>query len=504
MKKGNILFIYPTPYRITLTPLGIGSISGVLQKNGYDTKVFDTAYYPECGNDQEEAVYRIKTGMSPPTSKQELMRIKDRKTDLFEDLYRCIKDFNPDLIGISLIDASYYIIGKSIIAFVKSRFPEIFMIAGGVFPTLRPDELLSDTFVDAVCVGEGEECLVELSDSIISNKINTDIKGIWFRNNNKIIKNPIRLPIDIAELPIPYYLGMDQGLFFKPMKGKIYKMLNIATARGCPYQCTYCCASSLKKVYQQAGGNYYRVFPIEKVIDDIKRLVSIYKPEFIYFSTESFLAMSERDVDYFVEHYKEIGLPFWGQTRPETVTKEKLKKLKSVGLHWISIGIEHGNEKFRRKVLNRKFSNEQVVQVVKYLDELEMGASFNSIIGFPSEDRKLIFDTINLCRKLYKINKRTTFTCFRFTPLKGSELYKQCVEKGFLNEDANYSGSLFSIFNNPLIYSDEWKKELNGLAKTFNLQIKLPESKLPALKLAEIESPEGEQIFNELRDCISA
>ncbi|MDY6862720.1 MAG: radical SAM protein [Thermodesulfobacteriota bacterium] len=503
MMKKKVLFIYPTPYRITLTPLGIGSLCGVLQKNGYDIKVFDTAYYPECCNDQEEARYRIKTGMSPPSSDKELMRIKDRQTDIYDDLSQCIKEYNPDLIGISLVDASYYIIGKSIIEFIKNQFPEIFMIAGGVFPTLRPGELLNDTLLDAVCVGEGEESLLELSDSIISNTKRTDIKGIWFRNKDKIIKNSIRPPIDIAKLPTPYYQGMDQGLFFKPMKGKIYKMINIATARGCPYQCTYCCASSLKQVYQQEDGHYYRVYPIEKVIYDIKNLVRIHKPEFIYFSTESFLAMPERDVDYFIKYYKGIGLPFWGQTRPETVTKEKLEKLKSVGLRWISIGVEHGNEEFRKKVLNRKFSNEHVERVVKYLEELEIGASLNNIIGFPSENRKLIFDTINFCRKLYKINKRLIFTCFRFTPLKGSELYNQCIKQGLLDKDTNYSGSVFSVFNNPLKYSDEWKKELNGLAKTFNLHVKLPENKLPTVELAEKDSEEGEKIFNELRELIS-
>ena len=43
--------------------------------------------------------------------------------------------------------------------------------------------------------------------------------------------------------------------------------------------------------------------------------------------------------------YKEIKLPFWMQTRPETVNEEKLKKLKDVGLMRMAFGLEHGNER---------------------------------------------------------------------------------------------------------------------------------------------------------------
>ena len=55
--------------------------------------------------------------------------------------------------------------------------------------------------------------------------------------------------------------------------------------------------------------------------------------------------------------YSEIGLPFWIQTRPETLTDYKVKRLSEVGLHRISFGIEHGNEGFRVKYLNREWKN---------------------------------------------------------------------------------------------------------------------------------------------------
>ena len=52
------------------------------------------------------------------------------------------------------------------------------------------------------------------------------------------------------------------------------------------------------------------------------------------------------------------------QTRPETVTDYNMKKLKEVGLHRI-FGIEHGNEKFRREILDRRWSNKDIIEKLK-------------------------------------------------------------------------------------------------------------------------------------------
>mgnify|MGYP000579528540 CR=1 FL=1 len=49
--------------------------------------------------------------------------------------------------------------------------------------------------------------------------------------------------------------------------------------------------------------------------------------------------------------YSDIRLPFWMQTRPETISHDNIRRLADVGLHRISFGIEHGNEGFRARLL---------------------------------------------------------------------------------------------------------------------------------------------------------
>ena len=119
--------------------------------------------------------------------------------------------------------------------------------------------------------------------------------------------------------------------------------------------------------------------------DEIESHIKKWKVEFIYFWADTFLAWSNREFDEFVEMYKDIKLPFWCQTRIETITYDKFKRLKDVGLHRVTFGMEHGNEKFRRDVVKRNYTNELAIKLMKVPDELDIPFSVNNIIGFPGK-----------------------------------------------------------------------------------------------------------------------
>ena len=56
--------------------------------------------------------------------------------------------------------------------------------------------------------------------------------------------------------------------------------------------------------------------------------------EYNYFWADTFLAMNKKEFEEFCEMYSEIKLPFWMQTRPETITDYNMKKLKEVGVNF--------------------------------------------------------------------------------------------------------------------------------------------------------------------------
>ena len=127
---------------------------------------------------------------------------------------------------------------------------------------------------------------------------------------------------------------------------------------------------------------------------------------------------------------EKVGLPFWCQVRVEGVDEENARLLEEAGCASVTAGIESGNEEFRKKVIHRMMSNQQIVDAFKILKKTNIQVSANSIIGFPGETREQIFDTIELNRKIDLDN----IMVHTYNPYKGTSLYKLCVEKGYMAE----------------------------------------------------------------------
>ena len=95
---------------------------------------------------------------------------------------------------------------------------------------------------------------------------------------------------------------------------------------------------------------------------ELKEIISKFSIEYIFFITDTFLAMSEKEFDEFCEMYAEFKLPFYMHTRPETITERRAKKLAEVGCHKVNIGVEHGNQKFRTEIVGRAYKNEIAIK----------------------------------------------------------------------------------------------------------------------------------------------
>jgi len=496
--NNRVLLLYPTPYKVTGLPVGLATLSAVLKQNGYEVKIFDTAFYPsEKELDQNHARADLLISKEIVNEKETLV---DNVSRMEEDLFKLTKDFYPLFIGVSILEPTYYI-ALSMTRFIKKNFPAIKIIAGGVFPTLSPDIVFEEESIDVVCVGEGEKSIVEMAKNVANGKDLDDIRGLWIKSGNETIKNPPAQMNDIEKIPHPDYESFAPRLLLKPMQGRIYKMINIESSRGCPYICTYCGAPKLRKYYKDNScGNYFRTMSVERVIEQINYQVEQYKPEFIYFSSESFLSMNDADFDKFVKEYAKVNLPFWFQTRIETISEDKIRKLKEVGLFWLTIGLEHGNEDFRKKVLRRNYKNDALFEGVEILKKFDLGASLNNIMGFPDETRELIFDTIAINKKLYDVNKKMESNIFMFTPYQGCELYDICKSKGLINYQFLDSDPVDS--ESCLNFDRKWKDELKGLFRTFNLYVKLPEKYYTEIKIAEQFSEEGNKKLRELKEFI--
>ena len=431
MKKGiKVLFFYPNTFGMNMLPPAIAMFSAILKKEGHQVEIFDTTYYATDHGIDSDGSKMEKLNVVPyKMDKTRLINTSDWR----KDLNKKILDYKPDLIAISSTEDMWELATDMLTVAkeykLKNKVP---VVVGGVFATFAPDICMKNDLVDLVCVGEGENALLDLCKKIKNKEDFSDVTNLWVKQNKKIIsKNPITKPVDINNNPIIDISLFEEKRLYRPMAGKVYKMIPIETIRGCPFTCRFCNSPDQMALYKGIGANFYRKKRMELVYKELKFFKEKHKVEYNYFWADTFLGMSNKELDEFCEMYKEINLPFWMQTRPETITDYNIKKLKEVGLHRISFGVEHGNEEFRKKILDRRWKNKDIIAKLKIPKKYNVQFSCNNITGFPTETKKLAFDTIELNRHIDADNANI----YTFVPFHGTPLRKMCEDLGLIKHE---------------------------------------------------------------------
>jgi len=487
-KKLKILFLYPNINMRTLVPNAISILVAVLKRAGFkNIDLFDTTFYQAEGDTYDEE--RVEMAHLPSFDFKD-RDINPKKTDMYQDFVKKVNEFKPDIIFASIVEDTYPIFINFMDMIKDKKIP---CLVGGVFPSSVPERVIKLDCVDFVCRGEGEDALVELANALEEGKDPSNIQNLWVKKNGKIIsKNNIRPALDVNTLPVQDLSIFEDISLFRPMMGKIYRMAPVETQRGCPYACRFCNSPEKNEFYNaQKAGKFFRKRTIQNVYEEIKEIISKYSIEYIMFITDTFLAMSEKEFDEFCEMYSEFNLPFFMNTRPETITERRAKKLKEINCHRANIGVEHGNYDFRTNVVGRRYKNETAIKSFAIMHDAGISTQSNNIVGYPDETRSLIFDTIELTRKL-KCNDINAYT---FTPYHGTLLRQLCEQKNYIDKESlSHIYATDSMLDMPTIS----KAEIKGLIKTFVLYSRLPRSYWGDIKLAESETDKGIEKYKEL------
>jgi len=489
MNKFKVLLVYPNLQLVTLIPSNIAILSAYLKRAGIDVKLFDTTFYQTEEKSVDEI--RVEHLQLRPFNFEE-KGVGYKETDIFEDFQEVVNEYRPDIIAVSATDITYDL-GVALISKLKNRKAHV--IFGGVHPTFAPERVIQNKNIDSICIGEGEEALLELCEKMRGHSDITKIKNVWVKLNGEVYRNEVRALIDLNNIPYEDFTVFEEKRFFRPMQGKLHRMIPVSIDRGCPFNCSFCAAPLKRKLYRDSGyGQYYRVKEISNVISELEFQVEKYKADYIYFNSETFFARKEKDIERFAKEYSaKIGLPFWCQTRIETITDKRIRLLEDMNCDRISIGLEHGNEEFRKNILDKNFSNEQVIKAFAILEKRRIPVSVNNMIGFPDETRDLVFDTIKLNRRI----KADSINAFFFVPYTGTPLRKYCIEKKFFDPQLHIDGPMIgSSLDMPQLSSEQIK----GLVRTFPLYVKMPESYFEKIKVAEQLNEEGDAMFAELSD----
>jgi len=368
---------------ISAPPLGLGYLAAALRERGIGAQIID------------DLVEKLS----------------------FEKLMERLK--NSEIVGITSTTATF----NSALRYAKliKEKLDAFVVMGGVHVTFRPFDALNHDFVDAVCVGEGEETIVEVAERVEAGKSLEGVEGVIYKERGKVVDNGPRGFIeDLDSLPFPAFdlIPLEKYTFFNE-KLEQFPMI---TSRGCPFACRYCSSSFF-------FGRRFRTRSAENVVDEMEWLVEDFDAKHVVFEDDTF-TLDRRRVFEICEEIKRRGVDVeWScSSRVDTINEEMLRKMKEAGCSLIYYGVESANKEILENYYRKGIKLDAVKRAVEMTKKVGIGTVCSFIIGAPHETKEDVKKTLKFAMKLNPDYAQFSI----LTPYPGTEIYEEAKEKGLI------------------------------------------------------------------------
>jgi len=399
-----------------------------------------------------------------------------KKLNRVDRMLRKTRAFQPDLLCFSCLTNLYpYVIRMAALLKQETGKP---VLVGGPHPSALPEFVLGNPNVDMVCLGEGEEALVELANRMEAGQPTDDIRNIWFKRDGEIRRNPLRpLLACLDDLPLP-----DKDLFHRV--GVFDRSVMVITSRGCSFNCNYCIHGFERRLYKGLGYKIRRR-AVDNVLEELRLYKKKYNARMFLFEDDDF-ASDEAWLERFAEPYaRQIRLPFYCLTNPRQITDRKLHLLKTAGCYELFMGIDSGSEEIRRNRLNRKFSDRELIETARKIKEKGIILRTTAMFAIPDETPEDMTKTVKMIADI----KPDAISTYTFYPYPKTVLYDYAVEKGLIDEETrrNISEGKSSL-HGMSVFAHPHKKLAYIYANTLPLFNRLPRALQPLfLRLAQME-----------------
>lgn len=386
-----------------------------------------------------------------------------------EDRFRRdLRASGADLVGFSSLTYQWPVV-EQLCGIAKEELSAP-VVVGGFHVSFASDEVIASPNVDFACRGEGEFALLDLVRALETGGDVHHIANIWSKERTeegsiRVHRNEIRsLDRDLDSYPQWDRDIVDFAALLAEEGTTTYQhtshVMPAAVGRGCPYRCAYCGNQSLLNLYK-GHGTLVRRRSVDGVLAELRMLCERYDVRSFEFWDEDFYAYQRPWLREFFKRYEaEIGLPFLLSVRADNATDENLELSASAGCHTLCMGIECGDEDFRRKYLNRNMSNDKIRRAFVRCRELGIERAALNIIGFPYETPMLSRRTLQLNREI----DPDYFHFYVYQAFPGCDLYEVCKKEGFL---PNLYYAVYQIPESAIIQPSLTIEEIKELWKEF-------------------------------------
>ncbi len=313
---------------------------------------------------------------------------------------------------------------------IKDSHPEVPIIIGGPHCTAHlAKAMLEVPAADIGVVGDGEQAIKAVINTVQGKKQLSEIPGIYYRDHGKILQGkPPEIIQDLDVLPFPsrhlvdkYKYGTVNNISLcKP------KFTSMVTSRGCPFNCRFCTIDfQLKKTYRKRS--------VENVIEEFQQINEKYGSAIIV--DDNFLADTKR-VHMIFDRLLDTGINlelFIKGARVDSAERELYTKMKKAGVKSIFYGIESGCQDVLN-FYNKGTSVDQIRKAVNLAHEMGFSVIGSFIVGAPIETKQHIEQSIQFaCSLPIRIIVWNQLE-YRY----GSDIWREAVAAGNITENDSY------------------------------------------------------------------
>lgn len=427
-------------------PLGILSIAAVLRKAGHNVQLYDAIVDADEKRWDAESVggtYRMGA--------------------TWEEIQRVVAEAGPDVVGISNQFTSQVDNAIQTARAVKEVNNNISVVMGGPHASVMPSTFFEKPgTVDFAVMGEGENTMVELLGCLHSNGDLRTVKGIAFaEGGNLILQEKRKFITDLDSIPLPAYdlLDMERYFYFNK-KGRdgresyrypgSERSISMITSRGCPFNCIFCSI-------HLSMGRKFRAQSVAYVLDHIRQVEEQYRIKHIHFEDDNFsfdMARFNEILNGMIMNRHNITWDTPNGVRADYLNEPILQKCKESGCTYLRIGVESANDDVRKKIVRKHLDLNTVVDVAKLCRKTGIDLEAFYIIGLPGETVSQMNDTIDFAIQQERCQGLTPSGLFTATPLIGTDLYKICVQRGYITRELS-SGTMATATQGEGIISTE-------------------------------------------------
>jgi anaerobic magnesium-protoporphyrin IX monomethyl ester cyclase len=349
-----------------------------------------------------------------------------------------LKEFAPDIVGLTVIMGSSILRSKEISSWAKDLGCKV--IWGGPFPSILTEACLSQAPIDYAVVGEGEETMLELCRAQREGRSVDDIKGLAQVKNGQLTIEPRPRIRDLDSLPMPWWEGIAPlGKYLIPFYSRM--AIPMVSSRGCPGTCSFCYTKTM-------WGYKWTSRSAANVVDEIQSIQKIEpKVSAIIFDDDLFAGNADRILDFCQElRRRNIDIAWNCELRARDIKEPLAKAMKEAGCVELLVGVETGSDRLLANIL-KGVTRKDIVDAFNVVHEVGLRGNAMLMVGIPGETMDDFRQTVDLLAEL----KADGFYFSLYLPSPGTAMYQQAVEQGFkapatLEEWADHYGYDFSEY----------------------------------------------------------